>query len=212
MALFVTFEGIDGSGKSTQAKLLHSRLRRNGVPVRLVREPGATALGERLRRILSSPRCAASLPIDPLAEVFLFAAARAQLVKEVVLPSLWQGTTVVSDRYLHSTTAYQGYGRGTNLNALEAINRISTGDLRPDLVVLLDLEPAGALARRGADEGARRFEEEELAFHQRIREGYLEMARKEPGRWLVVDGNRPKDALAAEIWERVKGLLDRQRA
>lgn len=208
MSLFITFEGIDGSGKTTQARLLYGSLRRRGFRARLVREPGSTALGERLRRLLSSPRGAtASPPIDPLAEVLLFAAARTQLVKEIILPSLREGITILSDRYLHSTMAYQGYGRGIDLKALEAINRLSTEDLKPDLIVLLDLEPGEALLRMGRAKENSRFEEEELTFHQRIRNGYLEMAAKDPQRWLIVDANQPRKAISKIVWERVSALL-----
>ncbi|MFH1484957.1 MAG: dTMP kinase [Chloroflexota bacterium] len=208
MSPFITFEGIDGSGKTTQARLLYALLSEKGIRSLLVREPGTTALGERLRRLLSTPNLATdSTPIEPMAEVFLFAAARAQLVQEIILPSLLKGVIVISDRYIHSTAAYQGYGRGIDLGTLDTINSVSTQGLKPDLIILLDLEPEEALTRRGMAKGARRFEEEELAFHQRIRRGYLDMAAQDPQRWLIVDATLARKALSEDIWRRVRASL-----
>jgi len=203
LALFVTFEGGEGCGKSTQARALHKRVSESGIPVILSHEPGGTPLGKEARRYLKQT---GKSEISPLAELFLFAASRAQLVAEVIRPSLARGVMVICDRYADSTVAYQGYGRGLDLDVIQAVNTTATQGLLPDLVILLDLPVEIGLARkRSARED--RFEREEAAFHRRVREGYLKMAAADPQRWLVVDATLPKKRVEQIIWERVGRLL-----
>ena len=202
---FLTFEGVEGSGKSTQQALLARRLRGAGHGVRELREPGYTELGERLRPLLLR---SGGTPPAPAAELFLYLAARAQLAAEVIAPALARGQVVICDRFVDSTTAYQGYGRGFDLALIERLNRTATGGVWPDVTVLLDLDPAVGLARRAARrEGLDRFEQEALAFHQRVREGYRALARAEPDRFVVLDGGQDPAALAAEVWARVAPRL-----
>ena len=200
--MFVVFEGGEGCGKSTQARALHRWLVRTGQTAVLTREPGGTSLGERMRRSLKKP---GRTPIAPLAELFLFAAARAQLVEEVISPALEAGATVVCDRYFYSTLAYQGYGRRVDLDTIRAANSAATGGLSPDLVVLLDMPPRAGLGRKKGRDGDR-FESQGLAFHTRVRKGYLEMARADAERWLVLDGRLPRKAIGDAIQQRVRGL------
>jgi dTMP kinase len=202
LALFIVLEGGEGCGKSTQARVLHRHLREDGRGAVLTREPGGTSLGERVRRHLKRP---GPTPISPLAELFLIAAARAQLVTEVISPALREGRTVVCDRYTPSTLAYQGYGRGIDLDTLRAVNGAATGGLSPDLIVLLDVPVETGLGRKKGRERDR-FESESLAFHARVRRGYLEMARADRERWLVVDGRLPRKAIQGMIRERVSAL------
>lgn len=200
--MFIVLEGGEGCGKSTQARALHRHLLGDGRGAVLTREPGGTSLGERVRRHLKRP---VQTPISPLAELFLIAAARAQLVNEVISPALRAGRTIVCDRFTPSTLAYQGYGRGIDLDTLRAVNGAATGGLSPDLIVLLDVPVEAGLGRKKARERDR-FESESLAFHARVRRGYLEMARADQERWLVVDARLPRKAIQARIWERVSAL------
>jgi dTMP kinase len=199
LSLFITFEGGEGCGKSTEARALHRRLSCLGIPALLTHEPGGTPLGNRLRRWLKGEG-----EIDPQTELLLFNASRAHLVSQVVRPALDRGYIVICDRFAESTIAYQGYGRGLALGLIEAANNIATQGLRPALIVLLDIPVEQGLARKRLRD---RFEREEIAFHQRVRQGYLEMAKKDPGRWLVIDGSLPKKEIGRLIWERVKQLL-----
>ena len=203
--MFITFEGGEGSGKSTQARSLFRRLVKEGVPAVLTREPGGTTLGKRLARYLKW----GERSLSPTAELLLFDASRAQLVDEAIRPALDRGKWVVCDRYADSTIAYQGYGRGLGLVLVKAANNAATGGLTPDITFLLDMPAEMGLARKA---GARsdRFEQEEIAFHRRVREGYLKMAADEPKRWLVIDGTKPKDEIAGIIWEQVSRLLRRK--
>ena len=200
--LLVTFEGGDGAGKSTQARRLRNRLARAGYPVRLVAEPGGTVLGKRLRRLLKFSR----QEITPQAELLLFLASRAQLTQEIILPALAQGAIVICDRYADSTAAYQGYGRGLDVERIHRLNAEATQGLRPRLTVLLDAPPEEALQRR-APEARDRMERDAETFHERVREGYRELARNEPDRWLVVDAALPRAEVARRVWERVASLL-----
>ena len=199
MALFITFEGGEGSGKSTQAKAIYKRLLSLNIPTLLTHEPGGTPLGNSLRRWLKDKE-----EIDPRTELLLFNASRAHLVSHVIRPALEKGAVVICDRFAESTIAYQGYGRGFDLNLIEAINNIATQGLKPDLIIFLDIPVDQGLARKGRRD---RFEREEIAFHQRVRSGYLDMAKKEPERWLVIDGFLPKKDIQGFIWERVQQLL-----
>ena len=198
--MFITFEGIEGSGKTTQMRRLAERL-----PEALVtKEPGGTAVGDRIREILLH----SASSIEPVAEVFLFAASRRQLVMEVIEPALAAGRTVLCDRYADATLAYQGFGRLIDLDRLRALNDWATESLRPDVTLLFDLPEEVGLARarsRNAsqtnDEG--RFEAEDLRFHRRIREGYLALAVAEPDRYRVIDANGSVD----EVFERMIAVL-----
>jgi len=202
MALFITFEGGEGSGKSTQARLLLQRLEGEHIPAVLTHEPGGTALGTELRRALKAKQGAR---ISPRAELLLFAASRAQLIDDLIRPALQEGKVVICDRFTHSTVGYQGYGRGLDLALVQTANSIATENLRPDLTILLDITPERGLTRRRSLED--RFELEDLSFHHRVREGYLKMAEAEPDRWLVIDASLPKDKVSEIIWTRVSRLL-----
>lgn len=201
--MFITFEGGEGSGKSTQARVVAKKLADRGLSVVLVHEPGDTLLGNRMRRWLKWGG-----EVSPEVELFLFAAARAQLVTEVIRPALERGSVVICDRFSDSTVAYQGYGRGLDLGLIEAINSAATGGLSPDLVVLADMAVTHGLHRKRSKRD--RFEREELAFHQRVREGYLKLAAADPQRWLVVDATLPRPQVQKLIWARVEALLGRQ--
>lgn len=181
--LLITFEGGEGCGKSTQMAIVAQRLRDAGVPVRALREPGDTVLGEAVRRILLEPSGAG---VDPIAELLLFEASRAQLLFEAIRPALERGETVLCDRYTDSTTAYQGYARGVDLDLVAALNAAATGGLVPDRTLVFDVEAAVALSRATAG-GADRIESEESEFHERVRQGFLRVAVDDPERVRVVD-------------------------
>ncbi len=202
MGLFITFEGGEGCGKSTQSRLLLKKLEQQNVPVVLTHEPGGTALGNELRKTLKRKRDSS---ISPQAELFLLAASRAQLVAEVIRPALEEGKVVLCDRFTHSTMAYQGYGRGLDFTAINMVNNMATGNLNPDLIIFPDISPEQGLARKRSLKD--RFELEDLSFHRRVREGYLKMAAAEPDRWLVIDASLPKGKIAEIIWDRVSQLL-----
>lgn len=201
MGFFITFEGIEGCGKSTQLELLKAHLEKKGRRVLSVREPGGTLLGERVRSVLLN---GTEEGIDPWAELFLYEACRAQLVAKVIRPALAEGKVVLSDRFFDSTLAYQGFGRGLDAEKIESLNALATGGLVPDLTFLVDCaEEVGlkrAWARIDASTGARedRFEKEELAFHRRVREGFLAIAKAAP-RVRVIDGSREISTVHGEI-------------
>jgi dTMP kinase len=203
MSLFITFEGGEGSGKSLQAKGLYRRLKKLAVPVVLTREPGGTPLGRKLGRWL---KWAQGRDISPMAELLLFNACRAQSVIEVIKPGLKSGKVVISDRYADSTTAYQSYGRGLELKMVRATNNTATEGLKPDLIILLDMPVEEGLARKKGRQKDR-FEREALAFHRRVRRGYLKMAAEEPKRWLVIDATQLRERIDHIIWQRVSKLL-----
>ena len=197
---FIVFEGGEGSGKSTQAKALANKLRRLGFPVVLTHEPGGTLLGNRLRRWVKWGR-----GVTVQTELFLFLASRSQLVTSVIRPALEKGNIVICDRYDASTLAYQGYGRGMDLDFLKAVNNFVTDGLFPDLIVLLDLSAEQGLERKKMKLDV--FEREEFLFHQKVREGYLKMAAADPERWMVIDATLPEVKIREIIWERVTQLL-----
>lgn len=203
MALFITFEGGEGSGKTFQARALYRKLSQLAIPVLLTHEPGGTLLGKKLARWL---RWAQDTGISPLTELLMFNASRAQLVEEIVRPHLKGGKVVICDRYADSTIAYQGYGRGLSLETVRAINSVATQGLNPSLTVLLDIPAEAGLTRKGARKRDR-FEQEALAFHQRVREGYLKLAASEPERWLVIDATQSKEKIKEIIWQKVRQLL-----
>ena len=204
MALFITFEGGEGCGKSVQARVLYDRLSQSAIPTVLTHEPGGTPLNRKLRRLLKG---AENTGISPLAELLLFNAARTQLIDEVIRPELEKGKVVICDRYADSTTAYQSYGRGLDSEMVTAINDIATGGLKPDLTILLDISAEEGLARKQRRD---RFEQEDIAFHQRVREGYLKLAASEPGRWLVIDATQSKEKIAEIIWQKISQLLSQR--
>lgn len=205
--VFIAFEGGDGAGKSTQAQRLHARLASENRAAILLREPGSTELGDYLRAYLVDGR-----PLSTLAELLLFEAARTELMNSVIVPSLAAGTTVIADRFAGSTVAYQGYGRGINLERIEWLNDFATAGRYPDLTILLDIDPDAALSRverrqleLGLNPGdiANRFEDEALRFHRAVRSGFLDEAKRNPGQWLTIDASRPADEIAEQVWEAV---------
>jgi dTMP kinase len=203
VGLFISFEGGEGCGKSTQAKRLGTKLERLGYHVVRTYEPGGTPLGEELRRCLKRARDGG---IIAEAELLLFAAARSQLTRTVILPALEKGSIVICDRYSDSSVAYQGSGRGLPMSSVASINQIATSGLHPDLTVLLDMDPAIALLRKRHNRD--RFEHESVAFHERVRSAYLELAGADTARWLVLDASKSPSTTFACIWSRVSPLLN----
>ena len=228
MSILVSFEGGEGSGKSAQVDILSGKLRAQGVQTLLVREPGSTPLGQYLRRWLKS-EASGQEAISPIAELFLFAAARADVVSKVIAPALRrEGMVIVTDRFADSTTAYQGYGRRLPLPQVHAANAFAVQGVVPDLTFLLDCTPELGLSRIGQlqirlplglgdepvgtrmdGEGTRRFEQESLDFHRRVRAGYLEMAQADTDRWEVVDATMPVESVAEAVWHRIERELPR---
>ncbi len=207
--LFITLEGIDGTGKSTQSRLLVRHLRFQGLKVVATREPGGTRVGERVRQILLA---SSTVALDPLAELALMYAARAQHLEEVVRPALARGAIVLSDRFNDASFAYQGFGRKLGVDAVRAFDRAVCGKTQPDLTILLDLDPRAALGRARGREARRksqrsRFELEGLKFQQRVRAGYLAIARRDPRRVKVVRADRNVSEVQAEIQKVVERFL-----
>ncbi len=198
---FITIEGPEGGGKTTQAERLRVHLAREpgGGPVHLAREPGGTWLGERVREILLARTAPGAPPTDPLADAFLFNAARRQLVREVIRPAMHAGTTVICARFADSTLAYQGYGGGVRLAQLRALADVATDGLTPDLTILLDLPVEAGLARKAAGDVTRFEAEFDLAFHRRVRDGFLALAAEDSGRFAVIDATLPVDQVTAAI-------------
>lgn len=199
----ITVEGVEGAGKTTQLRLLAEWLRARGHRVRETAEPDGTRLGEGLRALFTTTPSP-----EPLAEALLFVAARRQHVAEVIRPALAAGEIVLSDRFADATLAYQGYGRGVPLATIEALNQLATEGLRPDLTLLLDLDVAAGLARLGG-RALDPFEALGLDFHERVRKGYLELAAREPDRFVVIDAARRPEEIQAVIREAVERLLAR---
>ena len=204
---FITIEGPEGAGKTTQAARLEAYLQGSGIPTIRTREPGGTALGERIRKLLLDP-AAGERPADPLADALLFNAARRQLVEEVIRPALADGTTVVCARFADSTLAYQGYGAGLALDDLRQLQAVATGGLSPDLTILLDLPPEVGLRRKAPDDRTRFELSFDLDFHRRVREGFLAIAASEPERIDLVAA----DASPGDTWEAIRRSVDRLRA
>ena len=205
MSLFITFEGGEGSGKSLQTRALYRKLNRLAIPAVLIHEPGSTVLGDKLTRLLKWAR---GTSISPMTELMLFNASRAQLLSEVVSPALKTGKIVICDRYTDSTIVYQGYGRLIDIETIRKVNSLATGNLKPDLTVLLDISPEAGFARKTWQEPDR-FEKEDRAFHRRVRAGYLKLAEEEPRRWLVVDAALPKEKIKQMIWQKVSCLIEK---
>lgn len=195
---FITIDGPDGGGKTTQAERLAAHLSDRGTPVHVTREPGGTWLGERIREILLE-RTGSTAPTDPIADALLFNAARRQLVREVIRPTLDAGTTVVCARFADSTLAYQGFGAGVDQGRLGSMADLATGGLRPDLTIILDLPVQAGLARKAPGDVTRFEAEYDLAFHERVRTGFLAIARAEPDRVVVVDASGDIDMVSQTI-------------
>jgi dTMP kinase len=209
LSFFITFEGPDGAGKSTQINLVAAFLRRLGYEVLCTREPGGTAIGDQIRDVLHD---VANTEMAAQTEVLLYSASRAQLVQQLILPHLNQGGVVLCDRYADSTFAYQGYGRQLDFETIQSITRFATQALVPDLTIYLDLDVAEGLKRKvnanTAGQGEwNRMDQLELDFHQRVRAGYLSMAEANPSRWLVVDATAPVEALSQTICQRLEQML-----
>ncbi|MGA2820914.1 MAG: dTMP kinase [Anaerolineales bacterium] len=208
MSLFLTLEGPEGSGKSTQAPRVAQLLRDRGWNTLLSREPGGTLIGDQIRNVLHD---LANTAMHPRTEALLYSASRAQIVSEVIKPQLTSGGAVVCDRYFHSTLAYQGYGQRLDLGALRGITAFATEGLLPDWILLLDLPvEIGLDRRRGGGGEWNRLDAYELAFHQRVREGYLALAREEPGRWCIIQAGRTSEQVWEEIREKLQAWLDRR--
>lgn len=204
MSLFLSFEGGEASGKSVQAQRLVARLTAAGHDVLLTREPGGTPLGERIREVVLHTR---DLTFTPEAEALLFTTARAQLTRDVIRPALARGAIVIADRFFDSTFAYQGHGRGADLAGLQAITRFAVGDTRPDRTFVLDVPVDVAFARRREPAQWDRIEAAERSFHERLRTGYLELAAAEPGRIVVIRGDRDEETVAGDIARAVDAVL-----
>ena len=221
MALFISLEGGEGSGKSTQVERLTDALAEVGVPALKLHEPGSTNLGLHIRGLLKG-RPWRGETISPEAELFLFAASRAQLVTKLLQKEMEsKRLVIIADRYADSTTAYQGYGRRLSIELVNATNRLATNGLMPHKTFLLDLTPEEGLRRAGSDkrefseldqdarldeEGSRRFEEEPRAFHERVRKGYLTLAKEDPDRWVIVDASQDEDSVFEAIWGHIQDL------
>ena len=205
--LFITFEGGEGCGKSTQIAALRARLEAMGKTVVQTREPGGTALGESVRNLLQYDD--AGQGMSPEAELLLFAASRAQHVRELIVPAIAEGQIVLCDRFLDSTTVYQGVARAIDSKNGDTINQFAIGDTNPDLTILIDLPPEIGLARVHArsDGQLDRMEKEAIEFFQAVRQGYLNLAKSEPKRFLVLDGSQSIEKLKTQIWQRVEATL-----
>ncbi|MFQ5824257.1 MAG: dTMP kinase [bacterium] len=201
----ITFEGIDFAGKTVQANLLKERLMAEGLPILFLREPGGTEISEKVRKVLLDTKHNKMIAAT---EVLLYAAARAQLVAEMVIPHLKSGGIVICDRFYDSTTAYQGYARQLNLEFILSLNEFVTQGIKPNLTFLIDLEPEKALERKNLTGTIiDRLEQEDLKFHQRVREGYLNIARREPNRFIIISGDRPINLIQKEIYKLTQSRL-----
>lgn len=221
-AIFVCFEGVEGSGKTTQAQILANRLNAEDYRITMVREPGTTPLGRHLRDYLKSGQ-----PLSPEAELFLFAAARAELVVGTIKPNLASGISVIADRYEASSVAYQGYGRGLKLKIINTVNQIVTDGCHPDITILLDLQTDEEMKRIGLQlplemefggenppnrmdiQSQRRFEDLPVQFHKKVRAGYLKLAKRNKESWVVLDATLDIEELAEKIWDQVSLRLNR---
>jgi dTMP kinase len=199
----IAFEGVEGAGKSTQLELLRQALEGRGLDLVVTREPGGTPAGERIRALLLDP----AVELHPRAEALLFAAARAELVEHVIRPALERGAHVLCDRYLDSSLAYQGGARGLGRGPVEQVNRFATSGLLPDLVVLLDLDPADGLRRRSRDPD--RIEAQDLDFHRRVGDAFRDLAAADPERFCVVDAAAPVPEVATRVRAAVLAMLER---
>ena len=200
--LFISFEGIDGCGKSTQADLLRSYLESKGEQVELLREPGGTALSEQIREILLNPN---NDKMDPSTELILLSASRAQLTREIIIPALERGNVVICDRYADSTLAYQGYGRGINLEWLEKLNEFATAGLKPDITLLVDL-PVDEALNRMQSKSFDRIEMEGIEFLEKVRSGYLELTDRFSKRYFMIDGMETIEEMSKKIINKIEEI------
>jgi dTMP kinase len=195
--MFITIEGPDGSGKTTQVPLLAEAIRQAGYELVVTREPGGTEIGDQVRQVIMDLK---NKQMFPATEILLFQSSRAQLVRELILPSLKAGKVVLCDRYADSTLAYQGYGHQTDLATLRQIIDFATGGLKPDLTLYLDIDADEGLRRRtGEEDEWNRMDDYALEFHQRVREGYHQMIAAEPERWVAIDGGRPVEKVQEDL-------------
>ena len=201
--LFISFEGIDGCGKSTQADLLRSYLESKGEQVELLREPGGTALSEQIREILLNPN---NDKMDPSTELILLSASRAQLTREIIIPALERGNVVICDRYADSTLAYQGYGRGINLEWLEKLNAFATAGLKPDITLLVDL-PVDEALNRMQSKSFDRIEMEGIEFLDKVRSGYLELTDRFSKRYFMIDGMETIEEMSKKIINKIYNIF-----
>ena len=203
--MFITFEGPDGSGKTSQIAMLADYFRAKGYTVVTTREPGGTAIGDQIRACLHD---VANTAMAAETELLLYSASRAQLVRELIRPSLAAGYVVLCDRFADSSMAYQGYGRGLDKEQLALLTAVATGGLKPDLTILLDIAVERGLARRTDNaEEMNRLDLETAAFHNRVRQGYHQLAVQEPGRWRIVDADRAVTAVFADVWRLVEAMI-----
>ena len=202
--MFITFEGPDGSGKTTQVAPLTEFLTQLGYQVLITREPGGTEIGDQIRQILSDLK---NTGMHPRSETLLFLAARAQLVEQIIKPHLAEGHVVLCDRYADSTMAYQGYGHQNDLDQISSLINFATGGLKPDLTLLLDVGAEAGLKRKVEGNEWNRLDAYSLEFHQRVRHGYAELARAEPERWFVIDADQPADRVQEAIRQVVQSRL-----
>ena len=200
---FITFEGIDGSGKTTQINLLEEKLSQQGISTLILREPGGTKLSEKIREILLDRE---NINLSPSVESLLFVAARAQLMAEQIKPSLERNQFVICDRYADSTVAYQGYGRGLNVEYLEELNKFATDSIQPDITIILDVDPEKAAIRMASDVPDR-LESTGINFFLRVREGYYEIARRYPQRCVIIDGSRSESEVFELVLKEVNNKL-----
>jgi dTMP kinase len=202
--MFITFEGPDGSGKTTQVAPLSEYLTQRGHRVLITREPGGTAIGDQIRQVLSDLK---NTGMHPRSETLLFLAARAQLVEQVIKPHLAGGYIVLCDRYADSTMAYQGYGHQNDLNQISSLINFATGGLKPDLTLLLDVGAEAGLQRKAQGDEWNRLDAYSLEFHQRVRQGYAVLAESEPARWVVIDADQPSEKVQETIRQVVQDRL-----
>ena len=202
--MFITLEGPDGSGKTTQVAPLTEFLTQLGYQVIITREPGGTPIGDQIRQVLSDLK---NTGMDPRSETLLFLAARAQLVEQVIKPRLEQGYIVLCDRYADSTMAYQGYGHQNDLDQISSLINFATGGLKPDLTLLLDVGAETGLKRKSEGTEWNRLDAYSLEFHERVRKGYAELARAEPERWVVIDADQPADKIQERIRQVIQSRL-----
>ncbi|HPC35419.1 MAG TPA: dTMP kinase [Candidatus Marinimicrobia bacterium] len=204
-ALLITFEGIDGSGKTTQIEYFMQKCKQENIPVVLFREPGGTPIGEKIREILLSKSNSGMFAIT---ELLLYSASRHQLCRELIRPALESGKIVICDRFYDSTTAYQGYGRGIDLDFINLLNRIAADNLVPDLTFIFDIPITERFRRLGTRE-LDRLETEEQNFQEKVRQGFLKIAASEPNRVCLIDGTKTEDLVADEVWQNFNKLLKR---